>query len=106
MELMGGCRGGGVGRGVRCYFMIMPSLCTPTNEGSERMRDAKPGREERAKSPSPAPTWVGVLGFFLLLLLFSVFSVTRSFCFSQLALHADRMVIFIAIIALNLRVHL
>lgn len=102
MELMGG-------GGVRCYFMIMPSLCTPTNEGSERMRDAKPGREERAKSPSPAPTWVCVLGFFLLLLLlllFSVFSVTRSFCFSQLALHADRMVIFIVIIALNLRVHL
>lgn len=31
MEL-GVCVGGG------CYFMIMLSLCTPTNEGSERMR--------------------------------------------------------------------
>lgn len=29
---------GGEGRGGgQCYFMIMLSLCTPTNEGSERM---------------------------------------------------------------------
>lgn len=72
--------------------MIMLSLCTPTNEGSERVRD------ERADSTSAAPTWV----FFFS----SVSSVTWPFSFSQLALHADRMVIFIVIIALNLRVHL
>lgn len=85
--------------------MIMLSLCTPTNEGSEglreRERDEKQRRGERADSTSPAPTWWVFFFFF-----FSVFSVTWSFCFSQLALHADRMVIFIVIIALNLRVHL
>lgn len=77
---------------MQCYFMIMLSLCTPTNEGSER-RKAKERRESRLNLPS---THVGVF-FFLL----SVFSLTWCFCFSQLALHADRMVIFIVIIALN-----
>lgn len=78
---------------MQCYFMIMPSLCTPTNEGSERRKAQE--RRERADSTSLAPTWV----FFFFLL--SVFSLTWCFCFSQLALHADRMVIFIVIIALN-----
>jgi len=74
--------------------MIMLSLCTPTNEGSERS-EAKEKREQ----PRPPCTHVGVS--FLPL----TSSVTWSFCFSQLALHADRMVIFIVIIALNVRVH-
>lgn len=42
---------------MQCYFMIMLSLCTPTNEGSER-QEATEGEGERADLTSPAPTWV------------------------------------------------
>lgn len=90
-------------QGGQCYFMIMLSLCTPTNERSEglreRKRETRSKGEEREQTQPPLHPRGGV--FF-----FSVFSVTWSFCFSQLALHAERMVIFIVIIALNLRVHL
>lgn len=59
-------------QGGQCYFMIMLSLCTPTNEGSEglreRERDEKQRRGERADSTSPAPTW-WVFFFFLFCLL-------------------------------------
>lgn len=78
-----------------CYFMIMLSLlCTPTNEGSENEMRGK------GEKDSCAPVWVRVSSS-------SnhrrrTLSVTWSFCFSQLALRADRMVIFIVIIALNL----
>lgn len=53
--------------GGQCYFMIMLSLCTPTNEGSERVRDVKQKRGERADSTSPAPTWVFFSSFHCLL---------------------------------------
>lgn len=62
----------------------------------ERVRNGKLSREQsRLSLPC---TDVGVI--------FLLFSVTWTFCFSQTALHADRMVIFIVIIALNLHVHL
>lgn len=94
------------GGAVLFYDNAVPLYSHKWREWENERREARERRErerERADSPSLAPTWVCFLFFSFL---FSVFSVTRSFCFSQLALHADRMVIFIVIIALNLRVHL
>lgn len=57
------------------------------------VRDEQQRRGERVDTTSPVPTWV----FFPA----SSFSVTWCFCFSQLPVHADRTVIFIAKTAPN-----
>lgn len=87
-----------VGGAVLFYDNAVPLYSHKWGERESERMEAKERRESRLNLPC---THVGVFFF-----LFAVFSVTWSFCFSQLALHADRMVIFIVIIALNLCVHL
>lgn len=76
--------------GVGCYFMIMLSLCTSTNEGSEMVRWEAKERRDRLLC-----THVGVFFLSDTVLLFQSTSCT-----------CRQTVIFIVIIALNLRVHL
>lgn len=98
---------------ARCYFMIMPSLCTPTNEGSESTRDARAGRRTENKLALPCThvggwvvgcVFVGLSSFLSLFL--CLLSDTALLFQPTGTAHPDRMVIFIVIIALNLRVHL
>lgn len=87
-------RGWWDGGGGQCYLMIMLS---------HKWREWETSSKGEEREQTQPPLYPRGCFFFPP---FSSFSVTWCFCFSQLRVHADKMVIFIVRTALHLHVHL